>query len=72
MLFYCGRDHGILVEPCAAGKYLNQTTGCQYCSADHWSIADNKLTTCIACPSGKGVDSGLGISESACTWSKLI
>ena len=65
-------DYLILVEPCIAGQYLDPTTGCQNCPADHWSAADNKLAECTACPSGKGVDSGSGTSESACTWSKLF
>ena len=65
-------DYSILVEPCKAGQYLDQTTGCQNCPEDQWSAADNKLTTCTACPSGKGVASGSGTSESACTWSKSI
>ena len=65
-------DNGIFAEPCVAGQYLNKRTGCQNCRADQWSAADNKLTTCTRCPSGKGVASGLGTSRSACTWSKLI
>ena len=62
----------MLVELCVAGQYLNQTTGCENCPADQWSAADNTAATCTECPSGKGVDSGSGISEIACTWSKLI
>ena len=65
-------DDLIFVEPCAAGEYLDQTTGCQICPADQWSTAGNQLTTCKMCPSGKGVDPGSGTSESACKWSKLI
>ena len=65
-------NYVILAEPCVAGQYLDQSTGCQSCPANQWSAADNKANTCTQCPSGKGVDSGSGISEAACTWSKLI
>ena len=66
-------DYWILVEPCAAaGQYLDQSTGCQNCPADHWSAAGNTAATCTACPSGKGVASGSGTQASDCSWSKLI
>ena len=61
-----------MIEPCEAGKYLDEETGCNDCPEDHWSDAGNSLATCTECPAGKGVDSGSGTSESACTWSKLI
>ena len=72
---YYQKDYLILViEPCEAGKYANkaEVPGCHDCPEDYWSDAGNSLATCTECPAGKGVDSGSGTSESACTWSKLI
>ena len=60
----------IFAEPCEAGKRFDSSTGCQDCPADHWSLADNKVDTCTACPEGKGVGAGLGKQESDCTSSK--
>ena len=69
-LFYqC--EYWILAEPCLAGQSLDQSIGCQNCPEDHWSAAGNTAATCTACPSGKGVASGLGTQASDCTWSKL-
>ena len=61
-------------DPCAAGQALDPSKGCQNCPADEWSAANNQLTTCTPCPSGKGVAAGSGTSEADCTWSqsKLI
>ena len=60
-----------LAEPCAAGQYLDQSTGCQDCSADHWSAVGNTESSCTACPPGKGVAAGSGTQESDCTWSEF-
>ena len=60
----------IFAEPCEAGKYLDSSTGCLDCPADHWSGADNKADTCTACQRGKEVGAGLGKQESDCTLSK--
>jgi hypothetical protein len=55
-------------EDCVAGESLDQSTGCQPCPADEWSLAANAASTCTACPAGKGVAAGSGTSQSACTW----
>ena len=60
-----------LTEPCAAGQYLDQSTGCQDCSADHWSAEGNTESSCTACPPGKGVAAGSGTQENDCTWSEF-
>ncbi|XP_063690836.1 very low-density lipoprotein receptor-like [Bolinopsis microptera] len=55
-------------KDCFAGQYLDQSTGCQACPADQWSLAANAASTCTACPAGKGVASGSGTQQSDCTW----
>ena len=61
----------MLSEPCDAGKYLDQSTGCQPCDADTYSPANNELAKCIDCPAGKGVLAGTGTQESDCELSEL-
>ena len=61
----------LISEPCDAGKYLDQDTGCQDCPADKWSTG-GKPSSCTACPTGKRVDPGVGKSENDCIWSKKI
>ena len=61
----------MLAEPCDAGKYLDQSLGCQTCDADTYSPANNKLAKCTDCPAGKGVLAGTGTQESDCKWSEL-
>ena len=60
----------MLAEPCDAGKYLDQSLGCQPCDADTYSPANNKQAECTDCPVGKGVAAGTGTQESDCEWSE--
>ncbi|XP_063692973.1 uncharacterized protein LOC134824899 isoform X2 [Bolinopsis microptera] len=61
-----------VLEDCVAGQSLDQSTGCQPCPADEWSLAANAASTCTACPAGKGVAAGSGTSQSACTWKDCV
>ena len=56
-------------EPCLAGQYLDQQTGCQDCPTDQWS-AGGTTSSCSNCPIGQSVEAGLGTSEEECVWSK--
>ena len=58
-------------EDCSSGQYLDQTTGCKNCLADHWS-AGGQVAQCTQCPADKGVAAGAGTSETDCTWSKFV
>ncbi|XP_063683794.1 major surface-labeled trophozoite antigen 417-like isoform X4 [Bolinopsis microptera] len=53
---------------CAGGQYLEQSSGCQNCLADHWSPVGSKSPTCSNCPADKEVAAGQGKLESDCTW----
>ena len=56
--------------PCEAGKFLDQTDGCQDCPKDTWSAAGNTADSCTSCPVDKEVTAGQGKQESDCTWSE--
>ena len=58
-------------EACSQGQYLDQAAGCKNCPVDEWSNGGS-VGNCQSCPANKGVASGAGTSEAACTWSKLF
>ena len=57
--------------PCASGFYLDEESGCQPC--DEGTYSEGQFATvCSACPPHKTVESGQGVSEQDCSWSKFF